>query len=96
MTWRDSKTSIILFVRNKDFSLVLDKIASVTDQMIQELSLDNASDSFFEFSQAERYNELFYTIITDLEYIEQLSLLHTENEMSHSLLEVESKNIYII
>ncbi len=50
LTWRDSKTSIIIFVRNKDFTSVLETIKTITKKhqnFVKELN--NSDESWFNY-----------------------------------------------
>ncbi|UKT65461.1 hypothetical protein [Pedobacter mucosus] len=50
LTWRDNKASIVIFVREKDFSSILDKIESTTSTHPNYLTFLNKSDeNWFNF-----------------------------------------------
>lgn len=81
--------------REKEAVLSVHHVGKVTEGIVSELSLDFAGDSYPEFDQAERYNELFQGIYQTLEYLEQLSELLGEDAVNRLLLEVEIKNTYL-
>lgn len=47
LTWRDSKAALVLFVRNKDISKVLDSIAATTPTHDHFVSLESVRDGVF-------------------------------------------------
>jgi hypothetical protein len=50
LTWRDSKAALVLFVRNKDFSAVLETIKEVVPTHRQFLRhVRNVDESWFEY-----------------------------------------------
>jgi hypothetical protein len=50
LTWRDTKTSLILFVRQKDFSVVLEKIDGKTKDHSNYLGRETKTDeNWFNF-----------------------------------------------
>lgn len=44
LTWRDTKSSVIIFVKQKDFSAVIEKVKNETSQHSNFLSFVNQSD----------------------------------------------------
>ena len=44
LTWRDSKAAIVLFVKNEDFSSVIDKVKEITPQHPNFLSFDGVKE----------------------------------------------------
>jgi hypothetical protein len=81
--------------RDSEAVLSVNSVAKVTKEIVEELSLDFAADSFLEFDQAERYNELFHGIHQTLEYLEQLSELLGDDATNRLILEVEIKKTYL-
>ncbi len=50
LTWRDSKAAVVVFVRNKDFSAVLDTIASATPEHPNCIKLvDRPEEAWFNY-----------------------------------------------
>ncbi|MDP9223758.1 MAG: hypothetical protein M3P18_07850, partial [Actinomycetota bacterium] len=50
LTWRDSKACVVLFVRNKDFTAVLDTVREVTPTFQEFVrSVQEKEDSWFEY-----------------------------------------------
>lgn len=81
--------------RESEAVLSVNNVAKVAQETVSELSLDFAADSFPEFDQAERYNELFHGIHQTLEYLEQLSGLLGDEATNRLILEVEIKKTYL-
>lgn len=44
LTWRDTKTSVIMFVRQKDFTSILDKVENITKTHINYIAFVSKSD----------------------------------------------------
>lgn len=44
LTWRDTKTSVIMFVRQKDFSSILDKVENITKTHSNYIAFVSKSD----------------------------------------------------
>ena len=50
LTWRDSKSAIVLFVRNQDFSSVIQKVESHTPNHLNYLGfLDKRDETWFNY-----------------------------------------------
>jgi hypothetical protein len=67
LTWRDTKTALLVFSRNKDFSGVLDTISSATKghaQFARQLRVRSQSSTTYEFRQPQdSQRSIFLTVI---------------------------------
>jgi hypothetical protein len=66
-TWRDSKTSILIFNRNKDFSSVLEKIPGIVKEHSSfKKELDTKKENSFKFivaKESDRNRDIYLTIL---------------------------------